>query len=103
MPWKECSVMARFDNFIEMFNNERPHEALAMKCPAAVYQPSSRAYQGLPDIDYPFHDKVMVVTRCGRICMGRKKINFSQVFADQAAGIKNVHTAICLVSVMAYT
>jgi putative transposase len=45
----------------------------------------------LPDIDYPFHDKVIVVTRCGPICLGNKKINFSQVFAGQAVGIKEVH------------
>jgi type III restriction enzyme len=38
----------------------------------------------LPDIDYPLHDKTIVVTRCGRICLGKKKINFSQVFAGQA-------------------
>jgi hypothetical protein len=48
---------ARFDDFIEIFNEERPHEALDMKCPAEVYQPSTRTYTGLPDIDYPFHDK----------------------------------------------
>jgi integrase-like protein len=44
---------ARFDKFIEVFNNERPHEALDMKCPAEIYRPSPRIYQGLPDIDYP--------------------------------------------------
>src|SRR5215472_10723318 len=75
---------ARFDKFMDIYNNERPHEALGMKCPAEVYQPSARVYQGLPDIDYPLHDKVIVVTRCGRICLGRKKINFSTVFAGQA-------------------
>ena len=53
---------ARFDKFIEVFNNERPHEALEMKCPAEVYQPSPRPYTGLPDIDYPLHDKTIVVT-----------------------------------------
>src|SRR5213595_1862324 len=37
---------ARFDKFIEVFNNERPHEALDMKCPAEVYQPS---LAGTPD------------------------------------------------------
>jgi len=57
---------ARFDDFIDVFNNERPHEALDVKCPAEVYQPSTPAYKGLPDIDYPFHDKVIVVTNCGR-------------------------------------
>src|SRR5580693_3650470 len=42
-----------------VFNNERPHEALGMKCPAEIYQPSTRPYQGLPDIDYPLHDKTI--------------------------------------------
>src|SRR5215472_10178832 len=93
---------ARFDRFIEIFNHERPHEALDMRCPAEVYQPSPRPCTGLPDIDYPFHDKTFVVTRCGRICLGRKKINFSQVFAGQAVGIKEVHDDIWLVSFMDY-
>jgi putative transposase len=67
---------ARFDDFMEVFNGERPHEALDMKCPAEVYQPSPRPYTGLPDIDYPLHDKTIVVTRCGRICLGNKKNQF---------------------------
>ena len=91
---------ARFDKFIEVFNNERPHEALDMKCPAEAYQPFARPYTGLPDIDYPLQDKTIVVTRCGRICLGKKKINFSQVFASPAVGIKEVHDEIRLVSFM---
>jgi putative transposase len=71
-------------------------------CPVEVYQPSTRPYNGLPDIDYPLHDKTIVVTRCGRICLGRKKINFSQVFAGQAVGIKEVHDDIWQVSFMDY-
>jgi len=61
-----------------------------MKCHADVYQASTRPYQGLPDIDYPFHDRTIVVRHCGRICLGRKKINVSQVFAGQAVGIKEL-------------
>ena len=34
--------------------------------------------------------------------LGRKKINFSQVFAGQAIGIKEVHDDIWLVSFMDY-
>ena len=75
-----------------------------MKCPAEVYQPSSRPYKGLPDIDYPMHDKIVVVTNCGRICLGNKKINFSIVivFAGQAVGIKEVQDDIWLVTFMDY-
>src|SRR5881275_984749 len=64
---------ARFEKFIEVFNKERPHEALDIKCPADVYRATTRPYQGLPEIDYPFHDRTVVVTHCGRICLGRKK------------------------------
>jgi putative transposase len=88
---------ARFDTFLDIFNNERPHEALNMQCPADVYRPSLRPYTGLPDLDYPLHDKTIVVTRCGRICLGKHKINFSQVFAGQAVGIEEVHDDIWLV------
>src|ERR1700746_1950163 len=38
----------------------------------------------------------------GNICLGNKKINFSQVFAGQAVGIKEVHDDIWLVSFMDY-
>jgi putative transposase len=39
---------------------------------------------------------------CGRICIGRRKINLSQVFAGQNAGIKEVSEEIWLVSFMHY-
>ena len=38
------------------FNQERPHQALAMQVPADVYSPSSRPYRGLGELDYPLHD-----------------------------------------------
>jgi transposase InsO family protein len=42
------------DLWREEFNQERPHEALDMRCPAEVYQPSVRAYEGTPeDLEYP--------------------------------------------------
>jgi putative transposase len=71
---------AKFDAFIEQYNHELPHQALAMKYPAEVYQPSIRQYQGLPEIEYPLHDRTITVTECGRICLKGKKINFSVVF-----------------------
>jgi transposase InsO family protein len=91
---------ARFDDFISEFNTERPHEALNMKCPQEVYAPSRRIYKGLPEVEYPFHDKDILVTACGRICMHRKKINISTVMAGQRLGIKEVDDGIWLVSFM---
>jgi len=93
---------ARFDHFIEEFNGERPHEGLSMKTPAEVYAPSRRAYQGLPPLHYPFHDRDVLVTSCGRICMHRKRIHVSTVLAGQRLGIKEVDEGIWLASFMHY-
>jgi hypothetical protein len=93
---------ASFDAFVEEFNNERPHEALGMKVPASLYKPSLRPYRGIAEIDYPLHDRDVIVTCCGRICMHRKKINISTVLAGQRLGIKEVDDGIWLVSFMHY-
>ena len=93
---------ARFDDFIGCYNNERPHQALNMRCPAELYVPSTRPYIGLPELDYPFHDNTVTVTTCGRICFNRQKINLSTVFAGQTVGIKQVSDQIWLVSFMDY-
>ncbi len=90
----------RFGRFVTYFNEERPHQALNMKLPAECYRPSSRPYKGLPDIDYPFHDKTLVVTACGRLCLNRKKVNLSTVFAGQKVGIKQVDDKLWLASFM---
>jgi transposase InsO family protein len=93
---------ARFDDFVSEFNGERPHDALAMKTPAEVYRPSAKPYNGLPEIDYPFHDRDVLVTCCGRVCMHRKKINISTALAGQRLGIKEVDDDIWLISFMKY-
>lgn len=93
---------ARFDEFVAEFNSERPHEALGMKMPAELYTASTRPYQGLPEISYPLHDREIVVTACGRICMHRKRINVSHVLAGQRLGIKEVDEGIWIVSFMHY-
>jgi transposase InsO family protein len=93
---------ARFDAFMHEFNTERPHEALAMKCPAELYSASPRSYHGLPELTYPFHDRDILVTACGRICLHRKKINISTVLAGQRLGIREVEDGIWLVSFSHY-
>ncbi len=75
---------ARFDDFVHEFNTERPHEALAMKCPADLYKPSARPYRGLPELNYPFHDRS------------------SAVLAGQRLGVKEGDEGIWLGSFMHY-
>ena len=93
---------AKFDDFRECYNLERPHQALDMKYPAELYRPSRHPYRGLDELYYPFHDKTITVTQCGRICFQRRKVNLSTVFAGQNVGIKQVADQIWLVSFMQY-
>jgi putative transposase len=93
---------ARFDRFLECYNHERPHQALDMHHPAELYSASAREYRGLTELEYPFHDRTITVTRCGRICIGSRKINLSQVFAGQNVGIKEIADKVWLVSFMHY-
>ena len=89
---------SRFDEFIEVYNSQRPHQAIGMRYPAELYTPSARPYRDPEPPQYPFHDRTVCVTRCGRICIGKRKINLSQVFSGQLVGIREVDEKIWLVS-----
>ena len=92
----------KFDDFMEGYNNDRPHRALDGLYPAELYTPSAREFHH-PDVpDYPFHDRIVKVTQCGRICIGRRKINLSRPFAGQYVGIREVADDVWLVSFMDY-
>ena len=93
---------ARFDDFIEGYNNDRPHQALEGRYPAEVYTPSAREYFHPEPLEHPFHDRTIQVTQCGRICIGSRKVNFSTVFAGQYVGIREIADEIWLVSFMDY-
>ena len=73
-----------------------------MKVPGELYTHSPGPYQGLGELDYPDHDWTVTVTRCGRICYTRRKINLSRAFAGQNVGVKQVSENIWLVSFMHY-
>jgi putative transposase len=48
--------------------------------------------------EYPFHGRTVRVTRCGRICIGKRKISLSTAFPGQIVGIREVEDGIWLVS-----
>jgi Homeodomain-like domain len=78
------------------------HGLVQRRSPSQLYRPSPRPYAGLPELDYPLHDKTITVTTCGRICLNRQKINLNQVFAGQKVGIKQVDERIWLATFMHY-
>ena len=45
---------ALLEEWRQSFNHQRPHQALGMRCPAELYRPSERKYEGTPaDLSYP--------------------------------------------------
>ena len=44
-----------------------------MRYPGEVYVRSNKEYKGLPEVEFPFHDKTITVTHCGRLCLKGKK------------------------------
>jgi len=81
-----------FDRFRHEFNDERPHEALALKPPARVYTRSRRSW---PDrLREPEYGEGFEVRRCdrsGRAQLRSLNVNFSSVLA-------NGHLAMRLIS-----
>lgn len=89
---------SKFDNFIDEYNHDRPHQALSMKYPGELYTPSAKVYRPPEEPEYPLHDHTIRVTHCGRICHNGKKVSFSRVFAGQFVGIREVEDKLWLVS-----
>jgi putative transposase len=68
-PAPNCGAQQqRFRRFIREYNDERPHEALALQPPASCYAPSRRSLPPrLPPIDYGGHMEVRRVDHNGTV------------------------------------
>ena len=69
---------------------------------AARPKPPRDPICGIGELSYPFHDRTVLVSYCGRICIFKKKVNLSTSLAGQAVGINEVDDGIWLVSFMDY-
>lgn len=91
----------RFDEFMLEFNEARPHEALGMKPPAEVFEPSERRLPStLPEPSYPEHDDVIRVNRKGHVYFGRRQCYLAAALAEQLVGIREEHDGRWLVTFM---
>ena len=78
----------RFDEFRQIFNEERPHEALGLETPARHFQPSSRIYSGrLREPDYPDDHQVRRVRSNGEIKWLGGKVFVSAALIGEPVGI----------------
>ena len=59
-----AQLQRAFDAWREVYNFERPHEAIGMAVPAKRYRPSQRRFPSkLPDVEYAEHEIVRTVPR----------------------------------------
>ncbi len=77
----------KMDQFREEYNQVRPHEALQMQTPAAVYQPSARIFPArLPEPEYPQTMLVRSVRPHGNFRWKKDDIFLSEVFWGERIG-----------------
>jgi transposase InsO family protein len=79
----------RFDPWREVYNHERPHEALGLAVPASRYRPSSRPFpEGLPAWEYGPTDAVRKVARDGTISFKGRPIDLGKAFRGEHVAVR---------------
>ena len=75
---------ARLAAWRRSYNDERPHEALDQRCPAALYAPSSRAYpSSVTAWEYPADHQVFAVIGDGYIKWRQARLYLSGALRSQ--------------------
>jgi transposase InsO family protein len=80
----------RFDAFRQVFNRERPHQALELRPPATSYQPSTRLYRPweLDDPIYPDDSAIRRVRSNGEIKWRGRKVFISEALTGEAVSLR---------------
>ena len=80
---------AAFDPWREIYNMQRPHEALALSVPAQRYTPSPRTYPASPpEIVYPKGDIVRKVSGNSGIDLHGKRYGIGKAFRGQPVALR---------------
>lgn len=80
-----------FDRFRQVYNEERPHEALGDHPPGAVYRPSPRPYpERLQEPEYPADQEVRRVRHNGEIKWQGRLVFVSECLAGEPIGIEEI-------------
>jgi transposase InsO family protein len=89
------SQQRAFDRFREEYNRVRPHEALGMKTPASLYEPSPRPYpERPPPLEYPAHFETRYVSRNGGIRWRSDWVNVSITCAGEYVGLEEIDDGV---------
>jgi transposase InsO family protein len=73
-----------FNEWRDCYNNERPHEALGMKCPSDIYVPSERTYYDQVDkYEYSGQYHIIKGNSWGYVRFGGWQIYLSETMANE--------------------
>lgn len=87
-----------FDQWRDVYNLERPSEAIGMRVPAACYKPSERAYpEKLPQLEFSDEDRMRRVRHDGALWFVNRVWYIGEAFARQSVGVRQ--TAAGLIEV----
>lgn len=77
-----------FDRWRQVYNHERPHEALALAVPASRYQPSLRVYpETLPPLEYDPGVVIRKVQQKGEVHFRGRVFEVSRAFRGYPVGL----------------
>ena len=84
-----------FDEFRRIYNEERPHEALGQRRPAAIYRPSKRQYpESLPPIEYAGHLEKRTISFNGMMRWKDEPIFTSKTLAGEVVGLEEIDDGV---------
>ena len=87
------AAQREFDPWRQMYNFERPHEALNMNVPASRYQPSHRAMPDrLPSLNYASGVLTRRVHAMGQVYVDGRILKLSDAFAGDRVGLRLTRT-----------
>jgi transposase InsO family protein len=92
--WRSLAqCQPEFDRWRDIYNCERPHEALGLATPISRYQPSIRAFpERLPPIDYPPGEIVRKVEVTGQLKFQNQKLFVGEAFRGFHVAIRHTTT-----------
>jgi transposase InsO family protein len=86
-------AQAAFDAWREMYNHERPHEAIGLAVPASRYRRSPRAMpEAIEPPDYEPQVEVRKVQDNGRLLFKGRRIRCSKAFAGRKVALRTTDT-----------
>jgi putative transposase len=81
-----------FNAWRQIYNRERPHEALDYKTPAACYQPSLRPFpRRVPEVEYDSGIFVRRISHKGELHWKNQRLFVSEIFAGECLGLRPNH------------